>query len=289
MSENEDAFGVSDVGSVFVVADGCGGRSSGRRASDLAVRCILASEQDAGDQAVVADPLAARVLEAYDIVFRAARQDPSFVGMGCALAALRLGKGHVAIMHVGDCRVGRLGDPFVQRAGGDDLPELRWLTLDHVLWVEALLAGRPPAEFEELRSVHGNVIMRAVGVTDSLDVEVQNRTSQRGDLFLLCTDGLSAHVPHETITGILRSPEGLAERCGALLDRDMPTDGAERLPRKLAFRGHIDVDTPEMFPFELGTGKASGADCRSRVPPPAAASACRVGAYTRRVRSHTVA
>ena len=217
--ESEDAFGVSDDGSVFVVADGCGGRSSGRRASDLAVRCILASEHDPDDQAVaVADPLAARVLEANDVVFRAARQDPALVGIGCALAALSLGKGHVAIMHVGDCRVGRLGAPFVQRAGGDDLPELRWLTLDHVLWVDALLAGRPLAEVEELRSVHGNVIMRAVGVTDSLDVEVQYRTSQRGDLFLLCTDGLSAYVPHETITGILRSPAGLAERCAALLD-----------------------------------------------------------------------
>lgn len=216
---NEDAFGVSDDGNWFVVADGCGGRSSGRRASDLAVQCILTSEHDPNHQSVaVADPLAARVLEANDNVFRAARQDPALVGMGCALAALRLGKGHVAIVHVGDCRVGRLGSAFVQRADGDNSPELRWLTLDHVLWVEALLAGRPLAEVEELRSLHGSVIMRAVGVTDSLDVEVLYRAVQPGDLFLLCTDGLSAHVPHETITRILRSPACLAERCGALLD-----------------------------------------------------------------------
>jgi serine/threonine protein phosphatase PrpC len=216
---NEDAFGASDDGMLFVVADGCGGRSSGRRASDLAVQCILASEHDPNHQSVaVADPLAARVLEANDIVFRAARQDPALVGMGCALVALRLGKGHVAIVHVGDCRVGRLGIPFVQRADGNDHPELRWLTLDHVLWVEALLAGRPLAEVEEFRSVHGSVIMRAVGVAESLDVEVLYRAVQPGDLFLLCTDGFSAHVPHETITGILRSRAGLAERCGALLD-----------------------------------------------------------------------
>ncbi len=138
--------------------------------------------------------------------------------MGCALAALRLGPRHAAIVHVGDCRVGRLGTPFVQHAGGDNLPELRWLTLDHVLWVEALMAGRPLAEVEEFRTAHGSVIMRAVGAADSLDVEVQYRTVQPGDLFLLCTDGLSAHVLHETITGILRSRAGLAERCGALLD-----------------------------------------------------------------------
>jgi protein phosphatase len=215
---NEDAFGVSDDGTWFVVADGCGGRSSGRRASDLAVQCILASDHDSGEQPVVADPLAARVLEANDIVFRAARQDPALVGMGCALAALRLRKGHVAIVHVGDCRVGRLGIPFVQRADGNDLPELRWLTLDHVLWVEAMLAGRSLAEVEEFRSLHGSVIVRAVGAADSLDVEVLYRAVQPGDLFLLCTDGLSAHVPHETITGILRSRACLAERCGALLD-----------------------------------------------------------------------
>jgi len=216
--ENEDAFGVNDDGTVFVVADGCGGRSSGRRASDLAVQCVLTSEQDPDWIAAVADPLAARVLEANDVVFRAARQDPALVGMGCALAALRLGKRHVAIVHVGDCRLGRFGDPFVQRADGDNLPELRWLTLDHVLWIEAMLAGRPAAEVEELRNVHGGVITRAVGVTDSLAVEVLYRAVQPGDLFLLCTDGLSAHVPQETITGILRSRAGLAERCGALLD-----------------------------------------------------------------------
>ncbi|MFW5741478.1 MAG: PP2C family protein-serine/threonine phosphatase, partial [Myxococcota bacterium] len=217
--ENEDAFGVSNDGVWFVVADGCGGRSSGRRASDLAVQCILASERDPDDKSVaVADPLAARVLEANDIVFRAARQDPALVGVGCALAALRLGKGYVAIVHVGHCRVGRLGNAFAQRGDGDNPPELRWLTLHHVLWVEALLAGRPQAEVEELRSTHASVIMRAVGVTDSLDVEVQYRGVQPGDLFLLCTDGLSAHVPQQTITGILRSPASLAERCAALLE-----------------------------------------------------------------------
>jgi serine/threonine protein phosphatase PrpC len=207
---------MDDDATLFVVADGCGGRSSGRRASDLAVKCILASEHDQG--AAVADPLAARVLEANGLVFRVARQDSALVGMGCALAALRLGKRHVAIVHVGDCRVGRLGNPFVRRAEGENLPELCWLTLDHVLWVEALLAGRPPAEVEEHRSVNASVITRAVGVTDSLDVEVQYRAVQPADLFLLCTDGLSAHVPHETITGILRSPSSLVERCGALLE-----------------------------------------------------------------------
>lgn len=213
-ADNEDACGVSADGTVFVVADGCGGMSSGRRASDLAVQCLTGAPTDG----FVSEPLVEGILEANRAVFLDGERNPSRRGMGTTVVALRLGPGRAVIAHVGDCRVGLLGKPFLQESGAENLPELRWLTLDHRLWIEALLAGRPLVEVEELRGVHETVIMRAVGLTESIPVDAKYVPVEPGMLLLLCTDGLSGQVEHPVISAILRRPDGLAERCCALIE-----------------------------------------------------------------------
>ena len=104
---NEDAFGVFEQSEVFVVADGCGGPSSGRSADELTIARFadLDAARDFGISE--ADPLALAVLTANADVFRGGQTNAELKGQGATLCAVRVSPAAVSVVHVGDCRVGR--------------------------------------------------------------------------------------------------------------------------------------------------------------------------------------
>lgn len=200
---NEDAF-VCDP-PVFAVADGMGGAQAGELASRLAAAAL--EERAAGLRGEAA--VAALVREANDRIFRRAIADPATAGMGTTVtvAVVDEAAGTLAIGHVGDSRAYRL------RSGA-----LEQLTSDHSLVAELVRSGRLTKE-EADQHPHRAVITRSVGTEQAVDVDTITVSLQEGDLYLLCSDGLTTMVTDDVILSLALAAGGNPdELAGTLVD-----------------------------------------------------------------------
>lgn len=212
-SNNEDAICAAPELGLFVVADGMGGYEGGEIASALTIDSIHALvRRTAGDADVTwpyaIDPqlsvaenelIVATKLAADRI---AARRKGPLSEMGSTVVAMRITREHAVIAHVGDSRIYRLRDGALAQ-----------LTVDHSLVAQLVANGMPPEEAE--RSPWRHVITRALG-TPNADPEVQREPARPGDVYLLCTDGLSEVLEPAEIAALLRLPAEAA--CRALID-----------------------------------------------------------------------
>jgi len=183
---NEDVF-VCDP-PVFAVADGMGGAPAGELASHLAAAALEERAPALRGEAA----LAAVVREANDRVFRRATADPAAAGMGTTItvAVTDEAAGTLAIGHVGDSRAYRL------RAGA-----LEQLTSDHSLVAELVRSGRLTQEEAE-KHPHRAVITRSVGTDEAVEVDTITLQMEEGDLYLLCSDGLTDMVADDAIQAL---------------------------------------------------------------------------------------
>lgn len=185
---NEDAFVSRPESGVFIVCDGMGGAAAGetasRLAADTAANVLVTSGHS--DRA-----MREAVRQANTAVYERARQDPQLEGMGTTLVALTLGETAVYIAHVGDSRCYRWRDGVLQR-----------LTQDHSLVEEQVRIGRMTRE-QARRSPMQNVITRAVGTRSEVVADVQELPVQRGDVFLLASDGLTRELSDAALSAIL--------------------------------------------------------------------------------------
>ncbi len=186
---NEDNFVAAPP--VFAVADGMGGAQAGEVASELAADTVRETEFDpsvGGKERVVALIKAANLR-----VHERASVDSTASGMGTTMTVAMLqADGTLAIGHVGDSRAYRLRDG-----------ELEQLTDDHSLVGELVRRGELTPE-EAAVHPQRSVITRALGTEPDVDVDVFTVEARDGDIFLLCSDGLTTMVDPETIAGILR-------------------------------------------------------------------------------------
>jgi protein phosphatase len=184
---NEDSFVVQPP--LFAIADGMGGAQAGEIASALAAGALSDSKANGGGESRVIE----LIQEANRRVHERASTDPSTSGMGTTMTiALIESDGSVTIGHVGDSRAYRL-------RGG----RLEQITDDHSLVAELVRRGElSPAEAE----VHPqrSVITRALGTDPDVDVDAFSIRPEPGDLYLLCSDGLSDMVAADRIEEILR-------------------------------------------------------------------------------------
>ncbi len=204
---NEDTF-VCDP-PLFAVADGVGGAQAGEIASRLAAATLEERRPDAQGEETLAELLR----QANDRIYRQALDDPAAAGMGTVVTALLVDEagGAVAIGHVGDSRAYRLRDG-----------QLEQLTPDHSLVGELVRAGRLSAEEAE-QHPHRSVITRAVGTEPSVDVDTFTLTVAPGDLYLICSDGLTDIVRDEQIAELIvaadNDPDTAAEALVAAANR----------------------------------------------------------------------
>jgi serine/threonine protein phosphatase PrpC len=202
---NEDAFLCDDALGLYVVADGMGGHAAGEIASQEAVETVHGMVQREGDALKVmetaddaASPAfhrAVRVLEsavqaATYMVFGLAQHDPEHHGMGTTVSALLLRGRYGIIAQVGDSRV------YLVRDG-----EASTLTEDHTLVAWQVRQGLISAD-EASRSPHRNVITRAVGSREYVQVDTHIIEPRAGDTYLLCSDGLHGYLDTEEIPPI---------------------------------------------------------------------------------------
>jgi protein phosphatase len=191
---NEDSLLVRSP--LFVVADGMGGAQAGEVASSVAVETFRAGLEDGADPE---RSLVAQVEQANARINELSHSNVEHAGMGTTITAVYVGEQDVAIAHVGDSRA------YCMRDG-----ELLRLTDDHSLVDELIRQGKlTPEEAEE--HPQRSVITRALGPEASVEVDVRSFRGRPGDVYLLCSDGLTTMVGEADLLRLLASHERLAD------------------------------------------------------------------------------
>lgn len=199
-SHNEDSIAADAEIGLAVLADGMGGYNAGEVASGIAVAMISTEMKQklSGGRTEVLNGGAERFLaehaeRANAAIYEAAQSQPQYSGMGTTLVVALWYDNQVAVSHVGDSRLYRLrGETFEQ------------VTRDHSLLQEQIDSGLITRE-QARYSQNKNLVTRAVGIDPAVDVEAHTYPVQPGDIYLLCSDGLSDMVTDEDIQLTLSS------------------------------------------------------------------------------------
>jgi protein phosphatase len=197
---NEDAL--LSRSPLFVVADGMGGAQAGEVASQIAVEAFKRGLRDSLEPEAA---LAELTREANARIHELSHSHTEQAGMGTTLTAMYVGEQDVAIAHVGDSRA------YCLRDG-----ELIRLTDDHSLVDELMRQGRlTPEEAEE--HPQRSVITRALGPEGTVEVDTRSFHARAGDVYLLCSDGLTTMVSEQELTRVLRDQRQLRGAGEALI------------------------------------------------------------------------
>lgn len=229
---------VGERGLLLGVCDGMGGAAAGEVASQLAVDMIF-QRMMAGDRPATHDDLAARLVAAIEAagarIFAEAKADRTRRGMGTTSTAAALLDNHLFLGQVGDSRGYLLrGERLVQ------------VTRDQSLANQLIEAGQLTEEEAETFE-HSNIILQALGTTDSVQVDLTYVELRRGDVLMLCSDGLSGMIRNEEIREVLRSYPDVAEACRELTDRANQAGGHDNITVVVArFEGEgLPAPSPE--------------------------------------------
>ena len=220
--EANRATAIGPQGAVFAVCDGMGGAAAGEIASQLAVDIIYERLVDAlGDRALKRDDLARRLVRAVESaglrIFHEAKADRSRRGMGTTVTAAALVDDVLFLAQVGDSRGYILrGDTLVQ------------VTRDQSLVNQLIEAGQLTEEEAETFE-HNNIILQALGTSDTVQVDLTYTELRKGDILLLCSDGLSGMVRYEEIRELLKSSVEPLDICKALTERANQAGGHDNI------------------------------------------------------------
>jgi PPM family protein phosphatase len=198
---NEDSF-VNDP-PLFAVADGMGGAQAGEVASRLAAAAFR--EFHDADELDPEERVAAIIQEANRRIYERAKSDAQASGMGTTITAALVTREGVAVGHVGDSRGYRLRDG-----------QLEQLTEDHSLVADLVRSGRMTPD-EADSHPQRSVITRALGTDAHVDVDTFTADVQAGDVFLLCSDGLTTMIGDEEITETVARASSLEQATKALV------------------------------------------------------------------------
>jgi protein phosphatase len=214
---NEDAFGFSVEHGVYVVCDGMGGAAAGEIASSLAVDEVL--RLLTSRTADVPLPVAAEqaISAANEAIFSRAERNYRLNGMGTTLVGLVAEDRHVWVLNVGDSRCYRLRNLHLEQ-----------LTLDHSLVEEQVRIGRMTPS-EALRSPLRNVITRALGTQSQVTPDIFEMEAEPGDLFLLCSDGLTRELSDARIESLLNVEAKLEDKCARLVNAAKKAGGQDNI------------------------------------------------------------
>lgn len=202
---NQDAFGYSVEHGIFVVCDGMGGAAAGEIASSLAIDEMMRLLANGTPSAPSLESATEAIAQANHLIYSRSQSNSRLCGMGTTLVALIADERHIHILNIGDSRC------YSLRKG-----RLAQVTLDHSLVEEQCRLGRM-TKSEALRSPLKNVITRALGTQSCVTPDVFELNAEPGDLFLLCSDGLTRELTDQQIETILQSNQPLDETCAQLI------------------------------------------------------------------------
>jgi serine/threonine protein phosphatase PrpC len=225
-SHNEDSVAISPDFGLAILADGMGGYSAGEVASGIATASIKESLEEGlqqfawGTRGTSARLIPQMMVEAVErantTILETAHLEPQYSGMGTTVITALFHHDKVVAAHVGDSRLYRMREGI-----------LVLMTRDHSRLQEKIDAGLIDLEQARL-SPYRNLITRAVGVEHGLEVEVNEHQTKPGDLYLLCSDGLSDMLSTQDIREILnRLGTDLEAACDALIQRANDNGGRD--------------------------------------------------------------
>jgi serine/threonine protein phosphatase PrpC len=245
---------------LFVVADGMGGAQAGEVASRLAVESFQGGLGDAPEPEAA---LAQLARGANSRIHELSHSHAEQAGMGTTLTAVYVGERDVSIAHVGDSRAYRLRDG-----------ELLRLTDDHSLVDELLRQGRLTPE-EAVEHPQRSVITRALGPEGEVEVDTRSYTGRGGDVYLLCSDGLTTMVAEDRLAELLGAGETLRAKGEALIAAANEAGGRDNITVVLLRLEELDAGaappTEQAAAVQLPNAAPPSPDGSTAVPPPPAA------------------
>ena len=218
-ANNEDVYLIDEACHFCLVADGMGGAAAGEIASRIfaeTAKAVFAGHNGKSEENTIARIQTCFKL-ANDKILKHVQRNPADQGMGCTAELLAYSENRFIIGHVGDSRTYRWKNGL-----------LKQLTKDHSLVQEQLDQGIITPE-EARRHAMRNVILRAVGVNDTVALDILKGRCQPGDLFLLCSDGLTDMVEDQVLLDTLGRNGSLEEKTSALIKMAKSVGGKDNV------------------------------------------------------------
>lgn len=229
---NEDAIAFDPSLGVALLADGMGGYNGGEVASGMAIALVqasfgrwLAHAGPAAPPRAVRRAMQSSTDEANRAIFDASAANEQLRGMGTTLVVAAFGIPRVLVGHIGDSRCYRLRGTALEQ-----------LTRDHSLLQEQIDAGSITPQ-EAAVSPHRNLVTRALGIERQVELEINEHTAEPGDLFLLCSDGLSEMLSDAQIFTLLLQDRSLPEKATLLVALANENGGRDNISVVLALAG----------------------------------------------------
>ncbi|GAA2523438.1 Stp1/IreP family PP2C-type Ser/Thr phosphatase [Streptomyces levis] len=221
---------------LLAIADGMGGAAAGEVASSEAISTIVALDDDVPGSDILTS-LGTAVQRANDQLRSMVEDDPQLEGMGTTLTALLWTGQRLGLVHVGDSRAYLLRDGVLTQ-----------ITQDHT-WVQRLVDEGRITEEEATTHPQRSLLMRALGSGDHVEPDLSIREVRAGDRYLICSDGLSGVVSHQTLEDTLASYQGPQETVQNLIELALRGGGPDNITVIVA--DVLDLDTGDTLAGQL--------------------------------------
>jgi len=229
-THNEDYFSLIEDEQLFIVADGMGGHASGEVASKMAADTIGDFYQRTKDEdatwpfkldrslSYLENRLVCSIKLANLRIFETSCRDLRYKGMGTTIVSSLVSADKVYVGHVGDSRCYRVRNGSITQ-----------LTRDHSLLEDYKEAKPDMTEEEERNFPHKNVITRALGMRETVQVDISSAQIEPGDTFVLCSDGLSGMVTDDQLHDIVSGADSLDRAVAQLVDQANRSGGTDNI------------------------------------------------------------
>lgn len=229
-TNNEDNLGYDSRYGIYVVCDGMGGQAAGEVASKMGVDTVLTYFREAakthkypqvGEQVEGvsdrANRLGSAIRLANEVIYQAAVKHVAHSGMGATIVSVLVDSGFFSVGHAGDSRI------YLVRAG-----TLQQITRDHSLVMEQVRRGLITLE-EANASEMQNIIIRALGPEEKVVPDLDDMMALPGDILLLCSDGLTRHVPDDSLLEIIQGTVTLQLMADRLIEAAREGGGSDNI------------------------------------------------------------
>ena len=214
---NEDSFFIDDQVGLYIVADGMGGHRAGEVASNTVVSSVkdymeafhtspVAQETNEGNMSPAATAVCHSIELANRVVYQLSKDQGSYKGMGSTAAVAYLHDGTLITAYVGDSRIYLVREDSMEQ-----------LTEDHTLLAEHMKKN-PEWDPNNASIPMKHILVRAVGINETVEADVYEMQPLSGDLILLCSDGLTDMIDDEEIHEAVLQGGDLEEICNRLID-----------------------------------------------------------------------
>jgi len=218
-SNNEDAYALKPEDGFFALADGMGGEAAGEVASQIFIETAIEvfSREDNPSQKEILDRVQKTFQLSNERILSHVGQHPHHHGMGCTAELIAFSNQNFVLGHVGDSRT------YLYRGGF-----LRQLTKDHSL-IQSQIDQGLITPSEATHHALKNVILRAVGAEEAIAVDLIRGVCLPGDMFLLCSDGLTDLVDETSIQEVLAMNLSLSQKVDSLIERAKAKGGFDNI------------------------------------------------------------